>query len=246
MSAYGSIAAFYDRINSGVDYEKWAAYIIKHFERSGRRVSDVLELACGTGTLSIILSEAGYDITAVDISEDMLSAARSKLQPGAGNPMFLLQDISRLDLYGTVDAAICCLDSVNYVTDASKLLRAFKRVNLFLNPGGIFIFDVNTIQKYMNINGMCFTSESDGLFCVWNVAYSPKTRACGYDIDVFAKEADAWSRCSERHRQRAYETDELSDMLKEAGFVDVRQYGELSFRRPGDGENRVFFTARKR
>ena len=155
--------------------------------------------------------------------------------------------MEKLDLYGTIDACVCCLDSVNYVTDPKKLARAFQRVHLFLMPGGLFLFDVNTPEKLAGLDGQVFLDETEDAYCVWRAEFSKRSRMCSYFMDIFRldRETGQWDRGEELHRERAYTIAQLTAMLEEAGFQDIRTYGELTMRPPKPGEQRVFFTARK-
>ena len=160
--------------------------------------------------------------------------------------MFLCQSMDRLDLYGTIDACVCCLDSVNYVTRPKVLEKAFQRVHLFLMPGGTFLFDVNTPEKLRAMDGQMFIDETDEAYCVWRSEYAPRRRICTYGMDIFRLRADgAWDRGEEVHEEYAYEPDELEQMLRAAGFADVKRYGDKKLRPPRPGEERIFFAARK-
>ena len=161
-------------------------------------------------------------------------------------PLFLQQSMQELDLYGTVDACVCCLDSVNYVTRPAELLRAFRRVCLFLVPGGLFLFDINTPEKLQGLDGGIFLDETEDTYCVWRADYSRRSRLCTYGMDLFFREENGlWRREEEVHQERAYTPEELTALLQEAGFTAVRQHGELKLRPPKPGEQRIFFTARK-
>ena len=247
MASYEFLAGCYDELTADVRYERWADYIEKHFGRSRLPIRTVLDLACGTGSLTKELALRGYELIGADQSEDMLHQAAEKcrgLEPI--EPIFLHQSMESLDLYGTIDACVCCLDSVNYVTRPALLRRAFGRVCLFLMPGGLFLFDINTPEKLRGLDGQMFIDETDDAYCVWRAEYSPRRRVCTYGIDLFRQErGNRWIRCAEEHREYAYEPEELAEYLREAGFVDIRQYGELKMRPPKPGEQRVFFTARK-
>ena len=155
--------------------------------------------------------------------------------------------MEKLDLYGTVDACVCCLDSVNYVTDPKKLARAFARVHLFLTPGGLFLFDVNTPEKLEGLDGQVFLDETEDTYCVWRAEYSRRSRVCSYFMDIFRldRATGQWNRGEELHRERAYTAEELTAMLETVGFRHIRRWGELKMRPPRPGEQRVFFIARK-
>ena len=178
----------------------------------------------------------------------MLAEAAEKNQDVDGiPPIFLCQSMDKLDLYGTIDACVCCLDSVNYVTDPKKLQKAFERVYLFLMPGGVFLFDINTPEKLRGLDGQVFLDETEDAYCVWRAEYSQRSRICSYFMDIFRldEESGLWERGEELHRERSYEPQELVEYLTQAGFQDIRQYGNLKMRSPKPGEDRIFFTARK-
>ena len=160
MDCYTSLAGGYDSLTEDVQYEKRAAFLQKLLAKSTIPVHTVLDLACGTGTMTCLLAEAGYEMIGVDLSEDMLSEAAGKtVSPGKIPPIYLQQSMEELDLYGTVEAAVCCLDSINYLTDARALKRALQRLHLFVEPGCVFLFDVNTPCKLRSLDGQVFLDE---------------------------------------------------------------------------------------
>ena len=168
MSSYDFLAGCYDRLTYDVDYSAWADYIEKHFTRRGLPGKTVLDLACGTGSLTRELALRGYEMIGVDLSAEMLAEAAEKNRGVSPiEPIFLCQSMDKLDLYGTIDACVCCLDSVNYVTSPKQLQRAFERVHLFLMPGGLFLFDVNTPAKLQAMDGQVFLDETEDTYCVW-------------------------------------------------------------------------------
>ncbi len=246
MSGYGFLAGCYDQLTTDVDYRHWMDYLEKQLKRIDRPVRTVLDLSCGTGTITCMLAERGYEAIGVDVSPDMLAQAAEKASETAGEPpLFLCQPMERLDLYDTVDACVCCLDSVNHVTRPAVLRRAFERVHLFLNPGGLFLFDINTKEKLSGLDGGLFLDETDDAYCVWRSDYSPRRRICTFALDIFRREGGHWLRGGEVHEEFAYTAEELSDYLADAGFRDIRQYGCLKLRPPKPNEERIFFTARK-
>jgi len=243
---YDFLAGCYDRLTYDVDYPAWCDYIEKHFRRRGLPGNTVLDLACGTGSLTWELARRGYETIGVDLSPEMLAQAAGK---GEGldcvPPVFLCQSMDKLDLYGTIDACVCCLDSVNYVP-VKKLGRAFQRVHLFLIPGGLFLFDMNTPEKLEGLDGQIFLDETQEEYCVWRCEYSRRSRTCTYFMDLFrVEEGELWRRGEELHREYAYTVEEMTALLQQAGFRDIRTYGERRLRRPRPGEQRIFFTARK-
>lgn len=245
--AYEYLAGCYDRFTADVDYAAWADYLEKHFSRSKLPIHTVLDLACGTGSLTCELARRGYEMIGSDLSEEMLALAAEKARDVDGiPPIFLHQAMEDLDLYGTIDACVCCLDSVNYVTRPKLLARAFQRVHTFLMPGGLFLFDINTPDKLRGLDGQLFMDEDEDTCCIWRADYSPRRRICTYGMDLFFREdGDLWRRMEEVHEEYAYEPDELERMLRQAGFRHIRQYGERRMRAPKPGEQRIFFTARK-
>ncbi len=247
MSSYEFLAGCYDELTGDVDYEGLADYLERRMAAAKLPVKTVLDLACGTGSLTCVLARRGYEMIGVDLSEEMLAQAAEKAREleGAVPPLFLNQSMDKLDLYGTIDACVCCLDSVNYVTRPRQLQRAFERVHLFLMPGGVFIFDCNTPEKLQAMDGQVFLDETEDTFCVWRGAYSPRRRICTYGMDIFRREGGHWQRGEEVHEEYAYTPQELEEYLRQAGFRDVRQYGDRSGRRPRAGEQRIFFVARK-
>jgi len=248
MSSYDFLAGCYDELTYDVDYTAWADYIEKHFHLRGIPGNTVLDLACGTGSLTRELALRGYEMIGVDLSPDMLAEAAEKNRDVEGiQPIFLCQSMDKLDLYGTIDACVCCLDSVNYVTNPKRLQKAFERVHLFLMPGGLFLFDINTPEKLAGLDGQVFLDETEDAYCVWRGDYSRRRRICSYFMDIFAldEETGLWDRGEELHEEYAYTPEELTQFLRNAGFRDVRQYGELSMRRPHPDEQRIFFVARK-
>ena len=248
MSSYEFLAGCYDRFTYDVDYAAWADYIERHFQKRGLPGKTVLDLACGTGSLTRELALRGYEMIGVDLSAEMLAEAAEKNRDvGEISPMFLCQSMEKLDLYGTIDACVCCLDSVNYVTSPKKLQKAFERVHLFLMPGGLFLFDVNTPEKLEGLDGQVFLDETEDAYCVWRAEYSRRSRICSYFMDIFRldRETGQWDRGEELHRERAYTIPELTGFLEQAGFRDIKVFGNLKLRRPKPGEERVFFVARK-
>ncbi len=247
MKGYGFLATCYDAFTGDVPYTRWADYIERQFARLNQPVHTVLDLACGTGTLSALLAARGYEVIGVDVSPDMLAQAKEKVSASdAPAPLFLCQSMDKLDLYGTVDACVCLLDSVNHVTKPVQLRRAFARVELFLEPGGLFLFDVLTPERLKRMDGGIFLDETEDAYCVWRTDFAPRRRICTYVMDLFLREGQAWTREQEIHEEYAYTAEELTAFLQEAGFCDIRQHGELSMRAPNKAAERIFFSARKK
>ena len=247
MSSYEALAGHYDELTEDVAYTRRADFVEKLMGRSRVPVKTVLDLACGTGTMTAIFTRRGYELVSVDASADMLAVAREKTAGIPGEPpVFLQQDMPRLDLYGTVEAAICCLDSLNYLTRPSDLRRTLGRLRLFIQPGGVLIFDVNTPYKLQNLDGQVFLDERDDVYCVWRTEYNRRSRVCTYYMDLFSQEkGELWRRDFEYHRQRAYSVEELEGYLREAGFTRIRTFGDCRMRPPRENEERIYFCANR-
>ena len=244
---YSFLAGSYDGLTRDVDYPKLLSYLEGWFGKAKRPIKTVLDLACGTGTLTWLLAQRGYETVGVDISPEMLAQAREKPPEGFDGiePLFLNQSMDKLDLYDTVDACVCCLDSVNYVTKPAQLRRAFQRVHTFLSPGGVFLFDARTPEALESMGGQMFCDENENTFCVWQGEFSEKRRICTYYMDIFRLEGELWQRGQEEHEEYAYTTEELKEMLTYAGFPTIKCYAAGKKRSPKLGDDRVFFFARK-
>lgn len=246
MSAYESLAAFYDELTRDVDYAAFADFYEQLFADAGLRVHSVLDAACGTGSLSAVLAGRGYDLICADQSEEMLAVAAEKLAEisAAEPPLLLCQPLESLDLYGTVDAEICSLDGMNYVPP-EELDTVLHRLWLFLEPGGMLVFDVNTPEKLKAMDGEVFLDETEDVYCVWRAEVDAAANACVYGIDLFFARDGLWERAFEEHVEYIHTPDTLRERLLAAGFADVRLYGDRVLTAPRAGEQRVFFTARK-
>lgn len=243
MSCYEGLAASYDCLTEDVAYERRALFLQKLMKKSRIPVHTVLDLACGTGTMTCLLAEAGYEMIGVDMSEDMLAEAAGKqVSEGKIPPIYLCQSMDRLDLYGTVEAAVCCLDSLNYLTDVRTLRRTLQRLHLFVAPGGVFIFDINTPRKLRSLDGQIFLDEREDVYCVWRTEFEKRSRICTFGMDIFQREGDGWQRYAEEHREKAWEVEELTALLEEAGFGHIRTWGDCRMRAPGEEEERIYFT----
>ena len=189
MSSYEALAGHYDELTEDVAYTRRADFIEKLMNRSRIPVKTVLDLACGTGTMTAIFTRRGYELIAVDGSEDMLAVAREKAAGLPGEPpVFIHQDMPKLDLYGTVEAAICCLDSLNYLASPRDLRRTLGRLRLFIQPGGVLIFDINTPYKLQGLDGQVFLDEREDVYCVWRTEFEKRSRICTYYMDLFTRE----------------------------------------------------------
>jgi SAM-dependent methyltransferase len=244
MKSYSALARFYDSLTRDVPYGAIADYYEALFKRDGLQVKTILDMACGTGTLTCVLAERGYDMTGVDVSPEMLSFAAEKAYGVRNRPLLIHQPLEQLDLYGTVDAAVCSLDGINYVRPDS-VAEVFCRVRLFLEPGGMFIFDIHTPSKLKRLDGEVFLDETDDVYCVWRAEFDQKENACRYGMDIFARDGKKWSRSREEHVEYAYEPSELEKLLQEVGFEGVCIYGDMTYKKPTEKDQRLFITAIK-
>ena len=248
MSRYDALAGSYDAMMTDASYQKRAQWLEKLFRKSRIPVRSVLDLACGTGTIACLLAERGYEVTATDGSEEMLTQAMMKTAELEGNPpMFLLQAMPKLRLLEPVDAAVSTIDSLNYLTREKDPRETFRRVYRWLRPGGAFIFDVNTPYKLRRMDGKMYMDETEDSFCVWRTFFSERTQICTYQVDLFQEREDgAWERTFEEHREKAWSMDQLCDFLREAGFETITVTGDLSAKPPRDDEDRWLIRAEKK
>lgn len=247
MSYEPAFSSVYDKFISSADFDARAAYVLRKLQENGVSGGILLDLACGTGRMSEFLLQHGFDLICTDISSAMLMQARQRLLPYGGRALILQQDMRELDLFGTIRACVCCMDAVNHLTCAADVQRVFDRVSLFTEPGGVFIFDANTVYKHRCVLAdNAFVYEDDRDFLVWQNEYDPADDSVQMFLDVFTEGADGrFSRESEEITERAYETDELAAMLQKAGFSKISVYGDLTDLPPAPEEERVCFVAVK-
>ena len=245
MGAYEALAVSYDRLTNDVDYEATVAFYREILKREGLHPRTAADLACGTGSVAAILARDGLAVTAVDLSEEMLTVAAEKTMDMEKPPRYVLQPLQKLRLPVAVDLAVCALDSLDYITDPEDCREAIRRVYKALNPGGIFIFDVNTPEKLRAMDGQVFLDEDDDVYCVWRGEFDEKTNICSYGMDLFQRRGKLWQRSFEEHREYAYSQQQLISYLKEAGFSGIRVYGDRVLEAPRQGEQRIYLKARK-
>ncbi len=251
-SDYSAIASVYDNINTEIDYRKWADFIENCFNRYLRaRPGIVLDLACGTGSMTFEMQKRGYDMIGADASEDMLSRAYEKAyENGITDILFLRQDMRDFELYGTVGAVICCLDSVNYLTQDGDIDKCFSTVHNYLDPNGLFIFDANTPYKFKNIYGDnhyifentdCYGNSS---YCGWQNEYDDKTKLCSFYLSVFTEDENGkFNRADEDQTERCYTLEELKAALINNGFEIHGVFGDLDFTTLNENTERWYIVA---
>ena len=245
MDSYKALSASYDRLTSDVDYRAVVAFYFEIIRREKVAVRTAADLACGTGSVTALLAQRGLPVVGVDLSEDMLTQAQQKTQTLTPRPVFLHQDLARLYLSRGVDLAVCALDSLDYIIAPDDCAAAIRCVYKALNPGGIFIFDVNTPEKLQAMDGQVFLDEDENVYCVWRGEFDRKSNICSYGMDLFQRQGNMWRRSFEEHREYAYTRPQLTRLLKAAGFTGIHVYGDRTFAAPREGEQRMFFSARK-
>jgi ubiquinone/menaquinone biosynthesis C-methylase UbiE len=243
---YEALAASYDRLTNDVPYEAILAFYKRLWTVYGVQPETAVDLACGTGSMTVLLAREGLSVLGVDQSEEMLTLAADKAAAMEETPpYFVRQRMEKLRLPAPVDLAVCCLDGINYVTDPAALRETFARVCKALNPGGLFLFDINSEAKLRGLDGQTFLDEDDDVFCLWRADFDAGTRICTYGLDVFQKQGTLWRRSREEHLEYAYRLDELTQWLTEAGFTNVRTFGDRKLEPPALDEQRIFIAARR-
>ena len=245
MDAYTSFASVYDLFMDNVPYEEWCAFLCKILAQHGITDGPVLDLGCGTGKMTRLMSEQGYDMTGIDNAAEMLQIAA--MEPGEVPILYLLQDMQDLELDGCVRAVYSVCDCVNYVLDEEELQQAFSRVHEYLEEDGVFIFDVNTSYKYTKLLAENTFAESrdEGSF-IWDNYYDEEERINEYDLTLFIPEgAGLYRRYTETHYQRNYETETLLKLLKNAGFIDICVYDDYTDAPLCETSERAVFVAKK-
>lgn len=240
MNAYGPLAFWYDRLTLDIPYEAFVDFYEKEFSADGGEFKILLDLCCGTGTLTWLLAERGYEMIAADASPDMLMQAASKAAEVSVPPLFLCQDASALDLYGTVDAAVCSLDGMNYIPE-SELPEVFHRLHLFVRPGGLLIFDIKTPEWFRSVDGSVSVDETEDMLCLWRAEFDTEENAICYGMDIFSKSGSLWRRDSEEHIEYAHSPERLAELLGIAGFENVRLCCDC----PQSDGGRLFITAKR-
>lgn len=246
--SYGVFSSVYDILTENVEYEKIACKICSLLHKNGVDGGLLLDLGCGTGTLSFLLESMGYDVIGVDASEDMLAVANEKKYEENFSAMFLCQKAEELDLFGTVDCAVSSLDTVNHIDSLEKIETAFSRVSLFMNMNGIFIFDMNTPYKHEKILGNnTFIYDMDEVYCAWQNTYDREDAVTNIDLDFFIKNEydDCYERYSENFSEYAYNPDDIMKILEKCGFEILATYDDYSDKPVSEKTERITFVTKK-
>ena len=251
MSSYESFARVYDLFMDNIPYEEWCEYLAGLLEDQGIREGLVLELGCGTGNMTRLLAEKGYDMIGVDNSVDMLEIAMEKKEEEEQDILYLLQDMREFELYGTVRAVVSVCDSMNYIIEEEDLLEVFRLVNNYLDPGGIFIFDLNTEYKYEKILGDTTIAEDreDASF-IWDNYYDLEEKINEYDLVLFIPEEKdgeiLYRKYEETHYQKVYSLERVKELLLEAGMEYIAAYDAFTREPARKDSERIYILAREK
>ena len=245
--SYDVFSGFYDRLTDNVEYEKRADYFCRLLSMCDVNSGILLDLGCGTGSMSVKMAEKGFDVIGVDISIGMLGAAQQKMYESGKQILFLNQPMQDIDLYGTVDCAICVLDGINHLNNSDEVRRTFEKVSLFMNKGGAFAFDVNTIYKHKNVLAdNAFIYDFDDLYCAWQNSYNEDDNSVDITLDFFEEEDGIYYRSGENFSEQAYELEEISAWLEDAGFEIIGIYDDLTTNSVKPDSERAVFLAKKK
>ena len=247
LPSYSILAKYYDTLNSGVNYAEWADFICGFFSRGAREISRVLDMGCGTGNMTLELARRGYNLIGADISIDMLAEARRRSDAEGLDVLYIVQDMRELDLFGSFDAVVCCLDGINYITETAGLLSCFSGVHKFLGNGGIFMFDVNTPYKFNNIYACNdYILEDKKILCAWRNQFNKSSGLCRFYLSVFEQRKDgAYDRLDEMQTERCYSMRTIKKLLYQAGFADTEVYGSFDHAAVSETDERWYFVCRK-
>ena len=247
MSGYSAFARYYDELTANIDYVKRGEYfhsLIKKFGKTDGKI--LLDLACGTGSISEVMAELGYDVIGVDNSDEMLGIAIEKKFDKGLNIQYLCQDMRKIDMFGTVDVTVCALDSINHLSSLNDVRKVFEGVAFFSEIGGLFIFDVNTLYKHRRILAdNTFTYETNNVYCIWENTLDAGTDEVRMHLEFFEREENGmYSRSSDDFSEKAYSEEELEKLLEECGFKLLAKYGDDTYEAPADTTQRIVYTAR--
>ncbi len=243
---YNTFAEFYDELTYDVDYKKRTAYLTKLFKKYDKMPTLLLDVACGTGGFSNEFAKQGVEVIGADMSEEMLNIARERSMENGLDVLYLCQKAEELDLFGTVDGAVCCLDSLNHITDYKNLCKAFKKISLFLEKDRLFIFDVNTEYKHREILGdNVFVMDREDLYCVWANNYNEKNKTVDISLDFFVKQGDSYLRESEDFSERAYTAEEIETALEKAGLSVIEIFDDMTLKPLNEVSQRAIYITKK-
>ena len=249
MNAYTSFASVYDTFMDNIPYEEWVEYLKELLKEYQVSEGLVLELGCGTGSMTELLASAGYDMIGVDNAEEMLEIAMEKREKSGYDILYLLQDMREFELFGTVKAIVSVCDSINYITEEEELLEVFKLVNNYLDPKGVFIFDFNTVYKYREVlRDQTIAEDREDCSFIWDNYYYEEEQINEYELSLFIKEKDSdlYKKYQETHFQRAYELETIKELVEEAGLEFVTAYDAFTRNAPTEESERIYVIAREK
>lgn len=247
MAAYEGFAGVYDLFMDNVDYDMWSDYLIRLLKKYEVNDGLVLELGCGTGSITERLARAGYDMIAIDNSYDMLEAAMEKRAESGLDILYLNQDAREFELYGTVAAIVTGCDCLNYITEEEELLEVFRLANNYLDPGGIFLFDINTAEKYRAIGDKTIAENREEGSFIWENYFDEEEKINEYAVTLFLPvENGLYRKEEEFHYQKAYTLDTIKELLEEAGMEFVAAYEAFTQREPSEKTERMYIAAREK
>ncbi len=245
--SYDDFSRFYDLLTDNVEYEKRADYFCRLLSMCGINEGILLDLGCGTGSMSLAMAERGFDVIGVDSSIGMLNAAQQKMFARGKHMLLLNQSMEEIDLYGTVDCAICVLDGINHLKNEKAVKATFQKVSLFMNKGGAFAFDINTLYKHKFVLAdNVFVYEPDGVYCVWQNSFNEADGSVDISLDFFEEEDGAYYRSGESFTERAYELNDIKAWLEDAGFEVIGIYDDLTLDDVKQNSERAVFLAKKK
>lgn len=246
---YDLIAPIYDEVNRDIDYSAWADFVDRIIKKEGaEKTSLVLDLGCGTGSMTFALAKLGYDMTGVDSSAEMLDIARKRREEICSDKdiLWLCQDMTELELYGTVEAVVSTLDCINHLTSDDEVKKCFSLVHNYLSPDGLFIFDINGKYKFENIySDMTYAMEENGSVCIWQNDYDKESGLCDFYITLFKEGNDGkYTRYDDEQTERMYTVEQMKSYLVSSGFEFLGAYSDFEFSCGHDGCERIYFVAR--
>lgn len=246
MEAYTGFAQVYDMFMDNIDYEQWSEYLIELLREYGVQDGIVLDMGCGTGNITQLLSAAGYDMIGIDNSQEMLNIAMDK-RGDDESVLYLLQDMREFELYGTVAAVVCICDSMNYITEYEDLEDVFRLVNNYLDPGGMFIFDLNTVHKYEQIGDSTIAEDREDSSFIWDNYYYEDEKINEYQLSIFIKGEDGrYDKFSENHFQKAYTLEEVVAVIEKAGMEFVTAYDAFTHNPAREDSERIYVIAKEK
>ena len=246
MDSYSELASCYDLFMDETPYDAWLEFILEKFEKYNVPKELILDLGCGTGTLTEMLADKGYDMIGVDLSSEMLGKAIEKRDKSGKDILYLCQDMREFELYGTVRAIVSVCDSINYILEDDEVIETFKLVNNYLDPDGIFIFDFNTVYKYEEVIGDITIAENrDDYSFIWENFYHEEEHINEYDLTIFSKEGELFRKSVETHLQRGYTVEEMTGFMEAAGMVVLEVLDEETHLPPTEETERVQIIAKE-